>query len=41
MKPRRFGTKKPKTSKRSKIIRKAVKRAVNEYKETYKRLAYE
>lgn len=37
----KFGTKKPKKTTKNKLIKKAVKKAVNDYKEAYKRLAYE
>ena len=38
---KKFGTKKPKDTKKNKLISKAVKKAVHDYKETYKKLAYE
>ena len=38
---KKFGTKKPLETKKNKLIKKAVKKAVHDYKETYKRLAYE
>ena len=38
---RRLGTKKPRKTKTNTQIKKAVKKAVNVYKEAYKRLAYE
>lgn len=41
MKPRKFGATKPKTTKRGRGIQKAVKRAVNEYKASFRRLAVE
>jgi hypothetical protein len=37
--PRKFGTKKPKQTKKAKLIAKAVKRAVHEYKASFRRLA--
>ena len=37
----KFGTKKPKTTKKGRIIQKAVKKAVHDFKETYKKLAVE
>ena len=39
--PRRFGVKKPKETKKGKIIAKAVKKAVNEYKASFRKLAVE
>lgn len=41
MTPRKFGTTKPRETKRGKAVQKAVKRAVNEYKATFRRLAVE
>ncbi len=39
--PRKFGIKKPRQTKKTKLITKAVKRAVNEYKASFSRLATE
>ncbi|MBI4157304.1 hypothetical protein HY502_00450 [Candidatus Woesebacteria bacterium] len=36
-----FGDKKPRKTKKNALIRRAVKRAVHDYKEAYQRLAYE
>jgi len=41
MRPRKFGIKKPRATKRGAGIQKAVKRAVNEYKASFRRLATE
>ena len=40
-KVKRFGASKPRDTKKNKLIGKAVKRAVYEYEEAYKRLAVE
>ena len=37
----RIGIKKPKATKKNLLIKKAVKKAVHDYKDAYKRLAYE
>ena len=41
MKPRKFGATKPKSTQKGKQIEKAVKRAVYEYKASFRRLAAE
>jgi len=41
VKPRKFGIKKPRVTKRGAGIQRAVKRAVNEYKASFRRLAAE
>lgn len=38
---KKFGTQTPKKTKKNEMIKKAVKKAVNDYKEAYRRLAYE
>jgi len=38
---KKFGVKKPKETKKNKLIKKAVKKAFHDYKEAYERLAYE
>ena len=37
----KIGMKKPKATKKNMLIKKAVKKAVHDYKEVYERLAYE
>jgi hypothetical protein len=37
----KYGIKRPRKTKKNLLIKKAVKKAVHDYKETYKRLAYE
>ena len=37
----KIGMKKPKATKKNILIKKAVKKAVHDYKEAYQRLAYE
>ena len=40
-KSRKFGAKAPRETKRAKLIGKAVNKAVREYKDVYKKLAWE
>jgi hypothetical protein len=41
MRPRKFGATKPKSTQKGRQIEKAVKRAVHDYKASFKRLATE
>ena len=38
---KKFGLRKPRDTKKNKLIKKAVKKAFHDYKEAYERLAYE